>query len=181
MENGRSMSICVKLQESKKSKTAPAGKIPKDQVSRGFPSPARSSDGTARKSGRRLRLRRCERAGVAGRATSVLPLPGPASARDGESAGPGTLPCPPASPLSSPLPLWVLGGIRLRGGEARAKGCWRFGGTTRLGGGGRGRSRMRKGPAGDALEGSGPVAPWSGPAGRWTILLMLGGAGSGAS
>lgn len=110
MENGRSMSIYVKLQESKKSKTAPAGKIPKDQVSRGFPSPAQSSDGTARKSGRRLRLRRCERAGVAGRATSVLPLPGPASARDGESAGPGTLSRPPASPLSSPLALWVWGG-----------------------------------------------------------------------
>lgn len=168
MENGRSMSIDLKLQESKKSNTGPAGKIPKDQVFRGFPSPARSSDGTVRKCGRRPRLRCCERAGVAGRATSVLPLSGPASARDGESVGPGTLPRPPASPLCSPLALWVLRGTRLCGGEARAKGCWGVGGTTRLGGRGRGRGRMRKGPAGDALVSCRPggIVVWLSGTGR---------------
>lgn len=176
MDNGRSFSIYVTLQEPKKSKAAAAGKIPKDPVFRGLPSPARGTDGTVRKAGRRLRLRRWERAGVAGRATSVLPLSGPASARDGESAGPGTLPRPPASPLCSPFAPWVWGGgIRPGGGQARAKGRWGVGGTRRLGGRGRGRAERGRGKR---VTPRWQQARWHpGPAlgDRHGIPLMLGG------
>lgn len=57
MGNGRSLSTYLKLQESKDTNTVPAGKFPRDSVFRGSPFPARSIDGTIRKSGRRLRLR----------------------------------------------------------------------------------------------------------------------------
>lgn len=56
VDNGISLSIDLKLQESKNVKTVLAGKFPKDQVFLGSPFSARIIDGTVRKSGRRLRL-----------------------------------------------------------------------------------------------------------------------------
>lgn len=57
MDNKRSLSTDLKLQESKDGQTVLAGKPTRDRVSRGSPYPARSIDGIVRKSGRRLRLR----------------------------------------------------------------------------------------------------------------------------
>lgn len=60
-----------------------------------------------------------ERAGVAGLATSVLPLSGPASARNGERAGPlARDPTPPLPPTSFSLSAVGLGEMQLCRGEA---------------------------------------------------------------
>lgn len=57
MDNGISLSIDLKLPELKNVKTVLAGKLPKYEVFLGSPFSAQITDGTVRKSGRRLRLR----------------------------------------------------------------------------------------------------------------------------
>lgn len=92
-----------------------------------------------------------ERAGVAGPATSALPLSGPASARDGESAGPPARDAPSPPLLPRPcfsLKLWVWGKYGFAAERARAEGCWRVGGMMRLGERGRGRGRSEEGSGG---------------------------------
>lgn len=85
-----------------------------------------------------------ERAGVAGLATSVLPLSGPASARDGERAGPRA-----RDPPHSVSELWVWGRYRFAAERPGAEGCWGVGGTMRLGERGRGGGRSEEGASGE--------------------------------
>ena len=88
-----------------------------------------------------------ERAGVAGLATSALPLSGPASARDGERAGPRA-----RDPRCSASRLWVWGSCDFAAERPWAEGCrgnagvpW---GWEKEGGAG---AEVRKGRAGDAF------------------------------
>ena len=69
-----------------------------------------------------------ERAGVAGLATSALPLSGPASARDGERAGSRS-----RDPRCSASRLWVWGSCDFAAERPWAEGCWRVRGYPEAG------------------------------------------------